>query len=129
MGVVEKSNQVNIYCCLLAKAEKNLRAGKQILDIGGINILSDMDLLTSIYEYNLFSDDFYLRINNYDYDYEDEEQDYDEICQQLYQDVREDNGIDIVTYIFCLVRRLMVIFSAVLLITGSFMYKFQFQAN
>jgi len=96
LGVVEKSNQVSVFCSLLTKEAQNLQAGKQILDIGGINILSDMDLLASIYEYNLFADDVFLRINNYAYDSANEEQDYDEICRQLYQDVKEENGIDIV---------------------------------
>jgi|GEM_PF-3537271 len=96
LGVVKKADQVSVYCSLLSKADKNPNAKKTILTLGGINVLDDMDLMASVYEYNLFSKNTFLRIRNYSYNPEEEGQDYNKIMQQLYMDAREEGGIDIV---------------------------------
>ena len=96
LGIVEKANQVSVYCSLLTKAEKNIHAGKQILYLGGINILSDADLMAAVYEFNLFSDKAYLRLNNFPYDSGKEDQDYNQVARQLYQATRDGNKVDIV---------------------------------
>lgn len=96
LGVVKKADQVSVFCNLLSKEVSNPHAEKSILTLGGINVLDDMELLTSVYEYNLFSKDTFLRIRNYPYDPEVEGQDYNKILKQLYRDAREKNGVDIV---------------------------------
>ena len=96
LGIVKKANQVSVYCSLLTKAEKNIHAGKHVLYLGGINILSDADLMAAVYEFNLFSDKAYLRLNNFPYDSGKEDQDYNQVARQLYQATRDGNKVDIV---------------------------------
>ena len=96
LGVVKKADQVSVFCSLLSKADKNPNSGKTVLTLGGINVLDDMDLMASVYEYNLFSKNTFLRIRNYPFHPEEEGQDYNKILQQLYMDAREEGGIDIV---------------------------------
>ncbi len=102
IGIVEEGNQCRLYGCSLIRPKENPHAGKNILYLGGMNLTSNMDLLSAVYEYNLFSDNAYLKIMNYAYDepIEGDEsgqsnQQILDIQKQIYSDVK--NGkVDIV---------------------------------
>lgn len=102
IGIVEEGNQCRVYGCSLIRAKENPYTGKNILYLGGMNLTSDMELMSAVYEYNLFSDNAYLKIKNYAYDepVEGDEssqshQQFLDIQKQLLSDVKNGN-VDIV---------------------------------
>lgn len=103
VGLVEKGDQTSVYCNFLTKAKENPHAGKEVLYVGGVQLISDMDLMAAVYEYNLFSDKVYIKVKNYEWDpAADEEngisgeQSLLNLQKQIYRDIKDDNNIDIV---------------------------------
>lgn len=102
VGIVKKGDQTSVYCNFLSKAKENPHAGKEILYVGGIQLLSDMDLMAAVYEYNLFSDNIFVKVKNYEWDPiadqekgTSKEQSLLNLQKQIFRDI-EDNNIDVV---------------------------------